>query len=170
MRNAAPQIRSILLSIVVPVVLLAAASGQSAAAEKSSVLYKCVTPAGVISIQSEACPKGSTEAWRRDATPDPAMTPEQLAQADAKRQRDQQTVRELSEIVERKLQPQPAPGARRKPADEEAEPAAIADPCDQAQVFAASLRDKPWLALTEDQTRRLYGWVAEQCKTPARKD
>ena len=146
--------------------------GAAVAAEKTGLLFKCVNPAGVISIQSEACAKGSTEAWRRSAIPEPAPTAAQAEQAEAKRLRDQQTVRELSEIVERKLQPQPAPGARRtKPADEAAEAeveAPAVDACDAAQVFAASLRDKPWLALTDEQTRRLYGWVAEQCKAPAR--
>lgn len=142
--------------------LLAPLTAHAAGAE----LFKCVDGAGVISIQSEACPAGATQVWRRDATPEPAPTPEQAAQADAKRLRDQQTVRELSEIVERKLQPV-VPAPTRAAATTEA---AAADPCEAAQDFAASVRDKPWLAMSEDQVRRIYGWVAEQCKVPDKDD
>lgn len=144
-------------------VLCALVAGPAAAEEKN-LLFKCVDAAGAISIQSSPCAKGSTEAWRRDANAEPPPTPEQQAQAEAKRQRDLQTVRELSEQVDRRLaakkEPPPAPAADRK--DEAA--AAPPDRCTQAQDFAAQLRDKQWLALSEDQTRRIYAWVSEQCK------
>jgi hypothetical protein len=137
-----------------------------------NVLYKCVGPAGVISIQSVACPAGSTQAWRRDATPEPAPTPEQTAQAEAKLLRDQQTVREQLEIVDRKLQ-QPAPtptpettaAASTAPvADDPAKKAVEVSACDEAQAFAGAVREKEWLALSEEQIRHLYSWVAERCK------
>lgn len=135
-----------------------------------NALYKCVSVGGVVSIQSDRCPSGSTQAWRRDATPEPTPTPEQAAQAEAKRQRDQQTVRELSEGLEKKLQPVPsapatpvATAAAPSPASEQA----AIDACQAAQTFASSIREKEWLGLTEDQIRRLYTWVSEQCKTPA---
>lgn len=136
-------------------------------------LYKCVDAAGVVSIQSVACPAGSTQAWKRDATPEPAMTPEQRAQLEAKNLRDEQNVREQLEIVDRKMRPvAPAPVAEAaaapgdapptsgEPAKEVVEP----DACAAAQTFAGSVRDKQWLGLSEEQVRRLYSWVAEQCK------
>ena len=145
-----------------------------ALAASKNQLYKCVDAAGVVSIQSVACPAGSTQAWKRDATPEPAMTPEQRAQLEAKTLRDQQTVREQLEIVDRKLRPlapEPvAPTAAPAPADappaaaESAKAAAEPDACADAQTFAGSLRDKQWLGLSEEQVRRLYSWVAEQCK------
>ena len=142
----------------------------SALAGKNA-LYKCVNAVGVTSIQSDGCPAGSTEAWRREAAPEPAPTPEQAAQAEAKRMRDQQTVRELSEIVERKLQqsmPAPATSAAvAAPAvgSEQGKDQAAVDACRAAQDFAGSIRGKEWLGLSEDQIRRLYSWVVEQCKS-----
>lgn len=140
------------------------ATAGARAADKSE-LFKCVDGAGVVSIQSEPCAKGSTQVWRRDATPEPPPSPEQAAQAEARIRRDQQAVRELSEIVERKLKPTPEAA----PEDRRAEPPPSAAPtaCEAAQDFAASVQGKPWMELSESQTRRLYGWVSEQCK-PAR--
>ena len=155
-------------SVRVLVLCLALLSTPVALADKN-MLFKCVTAAGVTSIQSDACPAGSIQAWRRAATPEPAPTPEQAAQADAKRLRDQQTVRELSEIVEKKLQPPPPTPAAptvataANPAGTEA---AAVDACQAAQSFAGAVREKDWMGLTDDQVRRLYGWVAEQCKAP----
>ena len=134
----------------------------SAVAAEKSELFKCVDAAGVTSIQSEPCTKGSTVVWRRDATPEPEPTPDQAALAEAKRLRDMQTVRELSEIVERRSRPQPA-----EPMEEARPKAADAKPltaCESAMEFSASVRDKQWLALTDEQMQRIYRWVAEQCK------
>lgn len=141
-----------------------------AAVAAKSLLYKCVSAGGVTSIQSVPCPAGSKEEWRRDATPEPPPTPEQLAQAEAKLLRDQQTVRELSEIVDKKLQPpapapEPAAPGAAAASSAAAEQASV-DACQSAQAFASEVREKAWLGLTDEQTRRLYTWVAEQCKTP----
>lgn len=131
------------------------------AAEKSE-LFKCVDAASVTSIQSEPCAKGSTVVWRRDATPEPKPTPDQAALAEAKRLRDMQTVRELSEIVERRSRPQPPePMEEAKPKAAEAKPLTA---CESAMEFSGSVRDKQWLALSDDQMQRIYRWVAEQCK------
>ena len=138
----------------------------AAAAEKAE-LFKCVDAAGVTSIQSAPCAKGSTQVWRRDAAPEAPPTPEQAAQAQERRERDERTVRDLSREVERKLKPAPPPEERppapAAPKPDEA-PADAPDRCAQAQEFAAQLREKEWLALSEDQVRRLYGWVATQCQ------
>ena len=137
-----------------------------AGAADKSALFKCVDAAGVTSIQSDACAQGSTQVWRRAATPEPRPTPDQAAQAEAKRLRDQQTVRELSEIVERRSRPQPAePVLEEKPKPEAAKPLTA---CESAQEFSGLVRDKQWLGLTDEQLQRIYRWVAEQCKaTPA---
>lgn len=139
-----------------------------AAADKAE-LFKCVDAAGVTSIQSAPCAKGSTQVWRRDAVPEAPPTPEQAAQAQARRERDERAVRELSQEVERKLKPSPPPREERAAPEPEAAkpgdaPADAPDRCTQAQEFAAQLREKEWLALSEDQVRRLYGWVATQCQ------
>jgi Spy/CpxP family protein refolding chaperone len=144
-----------------------------------NLLYKCVDATGVISIQSVACPAGWTEAWKRDATPEPALTPEQRAQMEARKLRDEQNVREQLEIVDRKMRPvapatepvadpaAPAEGDAPAVAGEPAKEAGEPDACAAAQAFAGSVRDKTWLGLSEEQVRRLYSWVAEQCKAPS---
>ena len=88
--------------------LLLAAAAPVAAADTAE-LFKCVDAVGVTSIQSEPCAKGSTQVWRRDATPEPPPTPEQAAQAQARRERDQRAVRELSADLQRTLKPRPTP-------------------------------------------------------------
>ena len=146
--------------------LLIAVGGASVVQAQDNVLYKCVDANGKVSILSNACPAGSTTAWRRAAPTEPAPTPSQQAQAEAKIMRDQQTVRELSAVVDKKLKESTAP---LKPSQDLAQvsaaPSPIAiDPCQVAQAFANSVREKSWIGLTDDQNRRIYGWVAEQCK------
>ncbi len=136
----------------------------------SHSLYKCVDSKGVVSIQSNPCPAGATQAWRRDAERVPPLTPEQQEAAEVKRAHDQQRVRELSAIVDRKLRAATAPPQMpQAPVSQASEPAP-ADACQSAQDFAGQLRDKAWLGLTEDQIRRLYGWVSDQCKLPEADD
>lgn len=145
--------------------LLGAGLAAPAHAADKNLLFKCQAADGAISIQSSPCAKGSTEVWRRDPNTEPPPTPEQQAQAEAKRLRDQQTVRELSEQVERRLAAKPEP--KPEPVPEKKTEGATADPpdrCAQAQEFAGQLRDKRWLELSEDQSRRVYAWVSEQCK------
>ena len=163
----------VVLAALLAVPAAAAPGPSSPAGNDSHLLYKCVNKAGVTSIQSSACPAGATTAWRRDATPDAPPTPEQAAQADAKRARDQQAVRELSAQVDRRLKEakEPAPIA---PSDDELPPPPVAESvnpdlqaCQDAQAFANQVRDKDWLGLSEEQVRRLYGWVAQQCKVPS---
>lgn len=144
--------------------LLCAAMAWAANADD---LFKCQDAAGKISIQSTACAKGSTQVWRRSSTPEPATTPEQRAAAEAKRARDQQTVRELSEVLDKRLKDSiapPPPVAAVAPATPVDAAAAPADPCQLAQAFVGALRSKPWLGMTDEQMQRVYGWVAEQCK------
>ncbi len=153
--------------------------GQLAAAE-AKLLYKCVNDKGVVSIQSSKCPAGSTEAWRRPAPTEPTPTPEQSAAAAAKIQRDEQTVRELSAEVEKKLRPTPTvivtPPATPavptpSPSSDPLTPEAVSiNACQSAQSFSMAVREKTWLGMTDDQTRRLYSWVADQCKVQTQRD
>ena len=145
------------------------------AAKEQHSLYKCIDKAGVVSIQSSACPAGATTSWRRDATPEALPTPQQSAQAEAKRLRDQQSVRELSAQVERRLKEE-QDATLVAPADASPPPAtppAIPTPnpdlqaCQDAQEFANQVRGRDWLGLSEEQVRRLYAWVAQQCKVPS---
>ena len=173
--------------------MLALASAANAQdTEETKVLYKCVDAKGVVSIQAKKCPAGSTEAWRRDAQTEPKQT---AAEAEAARQREarnQQEVRDLSVEVQRKLAGDPPPerssppegshqagatnppeGSHRAPI----QPPEAPDPtslnisgCQQAQSFSSAVREKSWLGLNEDQTRRLYAWVADQCRVNTAKD
>ncbi len=145
----------------------------ASAAGDRHALYKCVDKGGVISIQSSACAAGSTQAWRRDATPEAALTPGQLAQADAKRRHDQQVVRELSEQLDRRMREAAAPtptveAAAAPPVTAPAASAEAENPdlkaCQDAQDFANLVRAKEWLGLSDAQVQRLYGWVARECK------
>lgn len=148
------------------VLLLCAATSSLLLAQDN--LYKCVDSAGKVSIQSDPCPSGSTTAWRRPAPSEPAPTASEQAAANAKILRDQQTVRELSEVVDKKLKESTTPAPTAADAAAAAVPAGASpiaiDPCQVAQAFANSVREKSWLGLTDDQMRRLYSWVGEQCK------
>lgn len=164
-----------LLALLAGAALLPTAVAHAAVAHATkNELFKCVNGAGVVSIQSVPCPAGSVQAWRRDATPEPPPTPQQLAQAQAKQLRDQQAVRELSEQLAKKQPPampvMPAPAPTPTPAAALPTAGETADvlTCQTAQAFAGSVREKEWLGLTDEQTRRLFGWVTEQCKLPVK--
>lgn len=172
-RRSTPASVAAPLAASLPIALLLLSNIASGAGGEPHVLYKCVDKAGVTSIQSSACPAGSTTSWRRDATPEAPPTPQQVAQADAKRLRDQQAVRDLSAQVERRLreEKEPKPVAPKDedlpPPPPEATPNPDLQACQDAQAFANQVREKDWLGLSEEQVRRLYGWVALQCKVPA---
>jgi hypothetical protein len=36
--------------------------------------------------------------------------------------------------------------------------------CQAAQSFSTAVREKSWIGLTDDQMKRIFGWVAEQCR------
>ena len=60
-----------LLFLVLPLLAAGPAAAES--------LYKCTDKQGAVSIQSEPCPAGSTQAWKRDATPEAGPSVEELA-------------------------------------------------------------------------------------------
>jgi hypothetical protein len=145
----------------------------TATAEETKMLYKCVNDKGVSAIQSKPCPAGSTEAWKRAADAEPKPTAQEVAAAQAREARNREQVRELSAEVAKKVAeqatptvigptpatPSPTPVAERPPV-----PAVAYDNCQAAQAFASSVQEKTWIGLTDDQTRRIFGWVADQCR------
>lgn len=128
-------------------------------------LYKCEGEKGAITISSEKCPPGSKQIWKRDATPDAPLTPEQQAQDAAKRAEDRENARALSIMAGTSAPPPTAP----PPAASASVPAApvIEGPCRKAHALADGIRANPWLDMRDDQMRRLDAWVAAQCADPS---
>jgi type II secretory pathway pseudopilin PulG len=42
--------------------------------------------------------------------------------------------------------------------------------CQAAQSFASAVREKSWIGLTDDQIKRVYGWVQDQCRVKTASD
>jgi len=157
-----------------------------AAAEETKVLHKCVDAKGVTSIQANPCAKGSTEVWVRDAQTEPKQTQAEVDAARAREARNQAAVREQSAELQKRLQPQVAPppvtpqpgshlaGATNPVEGSQLAPAPVEEPplpqavapnnCQAAQNFATAVREKTWIGLTDDQLKRIYGWVTDQCR------
>jgi hypothetical protein len=152
----------------------------AASAEDTKTLYKCVNAKGVSAIQSKPCPAGSTEAWKRAAESEPKPTAQEVAAARAREAHNEQQVKELTVEVQRKLDAQQPPptvvGATTAttattdiaPAPAAELPAVVYDNCQAAKAFATSVQEKTWIGLTDDQTRRVFGWVADQCRVIAK--
>ena len=74
---------------------------------RAEALYRCEDGKGAVSIQSEPCPKGMTQVWKRETAPDPEPTPEaraaQAAAAEAEVQRQEEAARlaRLESLAER---------------------------------------------------------------------
>jgi hypothetical protein len=136
----------------------------------AEALYKCTDPKGAVSIQSEPCAKGSTQVWKREATPDPAPSPEELAARAALAQAEAERIAETARLAEeRRL-------AAKARIDEdkrlrEAVANAVSPPprkseCTKAHDFNDTALQLPWLELTQLQRERMQRWVIEQCRDP----
>ena len=159
----------------------------TAAAQKTEVLHKCVDAKGVTSIQAKPCAKGTTEVWARQAQTEPKPTAADLAAAREREARAQKEVIVQTEQLQRRLQPEVAPappenptpgshlagatnpreGSQMAPAPVQEPPmpqAVTVDNCQVAQNFATAVREKTWIGLTDDQLKRVYGWVSDQCR------
>jgi len=135
----------------------------------SSSLYRCVAADGAESIQSDPCPKGSKQVWKRDATPQTAPTPEQVAALQARREREAADAQALARMAGTSREvPPPAPVAPVVPVATpvESAPEMPKGPCRRAHEFADAVRGKDWLEMRDDQLRRLDDWVAGQCQPP----
>ena len=167
----------------------------AAAAEETKVLHKCIDAKGVSSIQANPCPKGTTQVWKRDAQTEPKQTAADVAAARAREARAEQEVVQQSAVLQRQMQPQPviapAPpaspppgshqaGATNPPEGSHMAPVAVEEPrnappltlnnCQNAQAFATAVREKTWIGLTDDQMKRIFGWVADQCRVQTATD
>jgi hypothetical protein len=142
---------------------------------------------GRTSIQAKPCAKGTTEVWARPAQTEPKPSAADLAAAREREARAQKEVIVQSEELQRRLQPQVAPapperpvpgshlaGATNPPEGSQMAPLPVEEPqmpqavtvdnCQAAQAFAGSVREKTWIGLTDDQLKRIFGWVSDQCR------
>lgn len=140
----------------------------AAAPAVAGELYKCDAD-GAVTIQSEPCPRGSTQVWKRDATPEPGPTPEELAakaalaQAEAQRIAEQARLAEqarIDELVRRDDE------ARARAAEASGRIPPRKSDCTLAHEFADAANAKEWLNLSETQRSRIRNWVIEQCRDP----
>ncbi len=132
-------------------------------------LYKCTSEQGAVSIQSDPCPKGSTEVWKREATPDPLPSAEELAAraalAEAEAQRAAEAARQ-AEQARLDAEARRAAEAKRRADEAAGRPPERSSDCTQAHDFNDAALAKEWLELSENQKRRLKDWVIEQCRDP----
>ncbi len=163
-------------------------------AAEAGMLYKCSTPKGAVTIQSDPCPTGSTEVWKRDSAPAPQPTLQQVVGNPPPARAPKGAV--APAIINPRSAPMPprppgaTPSMAATPPPPAPPPAAFVPPpstpstiplqwhdepetpagqapnnaCDSAKSFANSVNDKVWLGLTQDQEQRLYGWVMDQCE------
>lgn len=139
-----------------------------APAAQAESLYKCSGEKGAVSIQSEPCPKGMTQVWKRDTAPDPEPTPEEraaqaaAAEAEAARAAEAARLANLERLAERLEREQQALKAAEAPAER---PPTKSE-CTRAHDFQDATRDMPWLELTQSQRERIRSWVIRTCRDP----
>lgn len=139
-----------------------------APAAQAESLYKCTGEKGAVSIQSEPCPKGMTQVWKRETAPDPEPTPEQqaaqaaAAEAEAARAAESARLANLERLAERLEREEQARRAAAAPAER---PATKSE-CTLAHEFQDAASDKPWLELTQSQRERIRSWVIRTCRDP----
>jgi len=136
----------------------------------AEALYKCTDPSGAVSIQSEPCAKGSTQVWKREATPDPAPSPEELAARAALAQAEAERTAETARLAEERRQAARARVDEDKRLREAVADAVVPPPrkseCTKAHDFNDLAAQLAWLELTQQQRERLKRWVVEQCRDP----
>ena len=135
----------------------------------AEALYKCTSPAGAVSIQSEPCPKGSSEVWKREATPDPAPSPEEMAARTALAQAEADRMAETARLAElRRLDAQARidDEKRLREAVASAVPPPRKSECTKAHDFNDQAAALPWLDLNQAQREAIKRWVVQQCRDP----
>lgn len=136
----------------------------------AEALYKCTDAKGFVSIQSEPCAKGSTQVWKREATPDPAPSPEEMAARAALAQAEAERIAETARLAEeRRLAAQARIDEDKRLREAVAD--AVAPPprkseCTKAHDFNDLAQQLAWLELTQLQRERMQRWVVEQCRDP----
>ena len=138
----------------------------AAAPVAAESLYKCEGPGNAVSIQSSPCPAGSTQVWKRDATPEPGPSAEELAAraaiADAEARRAAEEARALEQARLAELERREAQ-ARQREAEASGERPPTKSACTQAHDFSDAALAKEFLRLTETQKADLRAWVVAQC-------
>ena len=135
----------------------------------AEALYKCSDALGAVSIQSEPCPKGSSQVWKREATPDPAPSPEELAARVALAQAEADRVAEAARLAEqRRLEAQARvdEDKRLREAVASAVPPPRKSECTQAHDFHDMALTLTWLELNQAQREGIKRWVVQQCRDP----
>lgn len=125
-------------------------------------LYKCTDPQGAVTIQSAPCPAGSTQVWRRDATPEPPPSAEELAARAALAEAQAREAAEAARAAELQARAEEARLAREAQAAQ-AEPQRIKSECTRAHEFQQAALEKEFLRLTEAQQAELRAWVVATC-------
>lgn len=145
--------------------LLALVLGSPSAVAGS--LYRCTDAQGAVSIQSEPCPRGSTQDWKRDAAPEPAPSPEEIAARAALAQAEAERVAELARLAEeQRLLEQARQQEAARQAEAGSTPTARKSECTLAHEFSDAVAAKTWLDLTPDQRERIRNWVINECRDP----
>ena len=118
----------------------------------SGALYKCVDGSGHTSFQSQPCPAGATQAWVRDATPEPEPT-----RAERMRRARLQQLQQRSDSASsnRRAYSPGATTASQDPGDSAA--------CQIARAADAAYRRQPLRYVTHDGLRRHGDQVNEAC-------
>lgn len=138
-------------------------------AARAESLYKCTGEKGAVSIQSEPCPKGMTQVWKRDTAPDPEPSPEEraaqaaAAEAEALRAAEADRLATLEQLAERLAREDQS---RRDAAAAPAAAPPTKSECTRAHDFQDATRDMPWLELTQTQRERIRSWVVRTCRDP----
>jgi hypothetical protein len=135
----------------------------------AGTLYRCTDAQGAVSIQSDPCPRGSTQDWKREAAPEPGPSPEELAaraalaQAEAERVAEQARLAEEQRLLEQARREEAVRQATRETSSE---PPARKSECTLAHEFSDAAAAKPWLALTQSQRESIRSWVIATCRDP----
>ena len=136
----------------------------------AEALYKCTDAKGSVSIQSEACSKGSTQVWKREATPDPAPSPEALAARAALAEAEAARIADATRLAQDRRMAAQARIDEDKRLREAVADAVTPPPrkseCTKAHDFNDLARQLAWLELTQLQRERMQRWVIEQCRDP----
>lgn len=137
-----------------------------AAPAAAEFLYKCTDKDGAVSILSVPCPAGSTQVWKRDATPEPGPSAEELEARAALAAAEAQRMAEAARLAEseRLAQQQRLDAQARALAEETAGTRPrIKSECTKAHEFSEAALEKEWLRLTVSQQAELRNWVVAQC-------
>ncbi len=135
----------------------------------AEALYKCSDPLGAVSIQSEPCPKGSSQVWKREATPDPAPSPEELAARVALAQAEADRIAETARLAEqRRLDAQARADEEKRLREAVASdvPPPRKSECTKAHDFHDMAITLAWLDLNQAQREGIKRWVVQQCRDP----